>query len=103
MIQNGFVQIKTTSGGGLDEDGIPIEAVSDFGDKIPCHIQTNSHSNNGKYQDGKFIISSYIIFIPMKSGFSTDRVKLTIDEREVEFDVQNIEFLKLVGRIKITV
>lgn len=99
---NGFIQAQIVSGGGLNEEGIPIPISESWGEQILARIQTNTYSNKGKYQDGKFIMSSYIILI--QKPFSSNRVKINLNGVSLgEFDVQNTEVLKLVGRVKIVV
>lgn len=99
---NGFIQVRTVSGGGVDESGNPVKATTAWGDKIPCRIQTNTNNKEGRYQDGKFIISSYIIFL-QKREFTAERIKVILQEVEREFDVQDLQILGLVGQVKITV
>lgn len=99
---NGYIQGQIVSGGGVSEDGMPIPVSERWGEQTPARIQINTYSNKGKYQDGRFIMSSYIILI--QKDFSSSRVKINLNGINLgEFDVQNIEPLKLVGRIKIVV
>lgn len=85
-------------------DGNPIAVITELGEVIPCRIQTNTKNNQGKYQDGKFIISSYSILIQLKPQFEASRIKINLSGKDLgEFEVQNVEYLTVVGRIKITV
>ena len=101
---NGTLQYKTRTAGGFDTNGNPIPATGTWSDPIDCFIQTNQHSNKGKYQDGKFIIAAYTVLIESQE-IDTDRVWLITDKGKDmgEFAVQDIRFMDTVGRVKITV
>ena len=99
---NGFIQVKIVSGGGIDQNGNPVKATTAWSEKVPCRIQTNTNNKEGRYQDGKFIINSYIIFL-QKREFTAERIKVILQGVEREFDVQDIQILGLVGQVKITV
>lgn len=101
IVPNGFVRANVSTGGGFSENGNPVPVVDSWQDKIPCRIQTNNYDKRGKYQDGKFTQCSYLVFVQGK--LYTDKIKLTIDDKETEFTVQSIEYLSLVGQTKITV
>lgn len=101
IIPNGHIRTNKKSGGGFSENGNPIPVTETWGAKIPCRIQTNNYDKRGKYQDGKFIQCSYIIYV--QKQLSTDKIKLFVNNTETEFTVQSIEFLNLVGQTKITV
>jgi hypothetical protein len=101
--ENGYIQIKTTIGGGLI-DGMPVAASESWGVKIACHIQKNMQNNKGNYKDGTFTQFAFTIFLEMQV-FEAKRIKLTNNRNELikEFEVQSIEFLDLVQRVKIIV
>ena len=100
---NGYIEVKTAVGGGIDADGIPIAAQEAYGSPIPARIQTLRRSKDGRYEDGRFIESSYYVFIPIDRAFEADEVRITHNGHMLgDFLVQNIEYLTLVGRIKIT-
>lgn len=100
---NGTIVPKIVSGGGINDDGIPVPVVESWGDPISCRIQTNSYSEKGKYEDGKFTMSSYTIYTDIQS-FTADRIKVYINGIDRgEFNVQYLEVLALTGQMKITV
>jgi len=101
IVPNGYIRVSQRSGGGFSENGNPIPVTETWGEKISCRIQTNNYDKRGKYQDGKFVQCSYLIFVQKK--LSTDKIKLSTDNTETEFTVQSIEYLSLVGQTKITV
>ena len=62
------------------------------------------NNKQGTYQDGKFINSSYVIFIQLDKSFSSDEIELFRDEKSIgKFTVQSVEHLMTVGRTKIVV
>jgi len=102
---NGTLQYKSKTGGGTDPTtGDPIAVTGAWSDCIDCFIQTNHHNTKGKYIDGKFEIADYTVLIETQP-FDADRVLLITDKGKTlgEFQVQNVEFLDAVGRVKITI
>ena len=101
---NGYFTTKSISGGGFDENGQPI-AVTPTGEKtFNCRIQTVQNNKHGVYQDGKFVNSSYVLFIPFDKTFSSDQIELFRDGKSIgKFTVQSVEHLMSVGRTKIIV
>jgi len=101
---NGHILVGNSTGGGIDADGIPIPSSVEWSEEIPCRVQTVNHNNKGVYQDGKFVQSAYLLFIPLVTPFSADRVRIVHSGVDLgEFEVQDVEVLTLVGKIKITV
>ena len=101
---NGHIRVKRSIGGGIDSEGMPVPVQSEWSEPIPCRIQTNTYSERGKYQDGNFTASSYIIFIPLIPNFNPERVEITKDNRALgEFNIQYMDILNIVGQIKISV
>ncbi len=101
---NGFVEFKISTGGGLDSNGLPIEVSESWGEKVKCHIVINSKNNKGVAKDGKFSIVTYTVFMDLRD-FETDTIRLSDRDNKVlgEFKVQNVEKLTLVNRLKIEV
>ena len=104
MITNGTISSKIITGGGLDSNGDPVAVTTSWGTPIECLIKTNTHSNNGKLEDGEFTMASYEVIIPLQD-FSADRIKLVNDRGTIlgEFQIQDIQFLDTVDRVKIQV
>lgn len=103
---NSTLQIKRKGlgGGGLDDDGNPVPVQGGWSDPIECRIVTLSHSETGKYEDGKFVQSSYMVFIDGTDEIEADRVRLNRQGVYLgEFNVQSNEYLRLVNRVKIRV
>ena len=101
---NGTLQCKTRATEGFDIEGNPSPEAGKWSDYIDCFIQTNTHSNKGTYQDGRFTIAAYTVLIETQP-FDADRIKLVTDKGKHlgEFQVQDIQFMDIVGRVKITV
>ena len=100
----GLIRARIQAAGGINDDGEPVEAMSSWGDPVPCKYFANTLNNRGTYQDGQFTISEYIITTKMMS-FKADQIRLT-DEKGLiicEKSVQSLEVLSTVRRVKITV
>jgi hypothetical protein len=104
MITNGSIQKQVSSGTGLDENGDPVVSNPVWSEPIPCLIKTIKHDNKGIYPDGKFTQASFEILIEMQE-FEAERILLKNSRNnfEAEFEIQDIQFLDLVGRVKIIV
>ncbi len=100
---NGYLEIEQTKGGGL-VDGIPQQGEVSFSNKIPCHLLKNTEDKKGNYKDGKFIRISFTAWIDNDQDFKAQRVRITDNLGDIKgvFEVQSIEVLNLVNRIKIT-
>lgn len=104
IFDSGYIQAQIVGNGGIGDDGMPIEASEGWGTKIPCNIQTNMQNNKGNYKDGKFTQFAFTVFFQMQK-FEAKRVRLTNNRNQIigDFEVQSVEFLDLVQRVKITV
>lgn len=100
---DGFIQKLIQSKGGINADGEPIEAKETYGDKVPCKYVANTLNNRGRYIDGAFTVSSYIITTKDMS-FSADQVRLTDKDKKLvtQKPVQSLEVLTAVKRVRIT-
>lgn len=105
MRYNGTLQIlEVTKENGTDEYGEPIAAQTAWGDPIPCSVRTSSDTRKGKYEDGEYRHSSFIVLIEWRDGFSADRIRLErLGEDLGEYGVLSVEPLSTVGRIQIMV
>lgn len=104
VFDSGYIQAQIVVKGGIGDDGMPKKASEDWDVKIPCNIQTNMQNNKGNYKDGKFTQFAFTVYFPMQK-FEAKRVRLTNNRNQIigDFEVQSIEFLDLVQRVKITV
>jgi len=103
-MENGTLQYKIITGGGLDASGDPIQVTEDWSEPIDCWIKTNLHNQKGKYEDGKFTMAKYEVLIELQP-FEADRIKLITDKNKDlgEFQIQDCQFLDIAGRVKIMV
>lgn len=103
MQSNGTVQTKVSSGGGIDDKGIPIKVMHTWSDPIKCLIRKLRHSYE-YVSEGKFEQSSYEILIEERD-FEAAFIKLSDSKgKELgEFEVQDISVIERSGRVKITV
>ncbi len=99
---NGYIEVEQITEA-KDGYGFPTDdtAVS-YGKKIPCHILKNTEDKRGDYKDGKFIRYAFTVWFEMQD-FKAEKVRLTDNRGNVKgvFEVQNIEFCDLTGRVKI--
>lgn len=106
MIVNGLLYTKSETIGStsFDTNGDPIKSESIWIEPIPCHIITVRKDEKGIYADGRFTQSTYEILIELQD-YEAKIVRIENDHGKNlgEFKVQNIEFLKYVGKVKITV
>lgn len=103
IIENGFIQTKTTTGGG-NLHGVPQPVTESWSDPIPCNIKENRDDHKGQYVDGKFTKYAATILIEPQD-FTAKRIKIT-DNREQElgeFEVQSVKYLHAVEALQITV
>lgn len=110
MRVNGLLYIKraaTLPGAesGFNEDGEPIKGNPEYGEPIPCHIRTITDNRRGRYEDGEFRQASYEVLLEQpREHFTADKVKLCrYGDLLGEYDVQSVEPLTVLGRIRITV
>lgn len=106
MMTNGTISFQFVTENGFDANGNPISDATAWSvPALPCLIRTNQHNQKGKVSNGKFEISAYTIHLEMMDEISAKRVKLVKDLGGDlgEFEIQDIQYLKLVNRIKITV
>jgi len=101
--ENGILQVKIKTGGGLDANGYPIKPSESWYEPIPCHIKVNKKNNLGKQNGNAFIVASYEVFIELRP-FEAERINLIKRGRDLgEFSVLWIEHLENVGTVKIVV
>ena len=103
-MKNGTLQYAITTGGGVNTNGDPVPVIAAWSNPIDCLIITNTRNNKGAYQDGKFTVCAYEIHIE-KQSFTANRIKLVNSRGDQlgEFEVQDIQFLDLVRKVKIIV
>ena len=101
---DGYIKALVQISGGLNSDGEPVAATTMWGEPVPCKYHANTLNNRGRYQDGEFTVSEYII-TTKEMDFQASQIQLTdLSGRIVcEKFVQSLEVLTAVKRVKITV
>lgn len=105
IFNNSTIEEKITTGGGF-VNGIPQKSSEGWGKPIPCHIEANTNDHKGSVKEGNFKRMSFTIWLSNSfDKFYAKRIRLRSSEGIFlgEFEVQSIEHLRLVGRVKITV
>ena len=103
IFENGTIQAKIKTGGGLDANGYPVEPSESWSEPIPCHIKVNRKNNLGKQNGNTFTIASYEVFIELQP-FESEGIKLIENGKDLgEFSVLWTECLENVGSVKIVV
>lgn len=103
IIQNGNIEVKKKSGGGIDpETDYPIPATESWEPKIPCQYRANTYSNKGRSNGEAFTIAAYEVLIE-GVNFDAERVRLSnLSGRTLgEFSVISAEPLPAVQMTKI--
>ena len=105
MITNGKIQYSIKTGGGTSSGGDSVPVSFGWSLPIDCSFQTNTRDNKGIYVGGKFTVASYMILIEGCEEFNSSRVRLINSRGSIigEYDVQDMQFLDTVDRIKIQV
>lgn len=105
IIANGYLRVKTVTGGGLNENGYPIPPKTSWGEPIKCNIKANSKANIGiTGNKNVFETSTYEVLIE-EQPFDANIVSLERDGVVLgEFQVQGTpERLSIVRNVKIFV
>lgn len=106
IIENGTIQVKHKTGGGIDPTtgyARRSSAVS-WSDPIPCQYYPNRYTNLGRV-NGEHIKSAEYTVLIERQPLEAEQVRLTDNERGFvgEFSIISAEPLEAVGQIKITI
>lgn len=110
IIPNGYIEIKSKSVGGMDEDGYPIPAKAVWEEPIRCQIVPNRSTLLGVTGQGAgepFTVAEYSILVneneyPEKPF---EQIRLTDDGGKSlgEYSVKKVRHLSAVSQYEITV
>ncbi len=108
LIQNGTIEFKSKTGGGIDlETGYPSKPSSEnWGEKIPCNIQHTKMNLLAQAIGGEHFKShSYEIYVDEDTEVTSEEVRLKdINGNEIgEFSIISKQPLEAVAMIKILV
>lgn len=105
IIQNGTIELKRKTGGGIDPvTGYPSAVSYSWGYPIPCQYIVNSHDNLGMTHGEHFVAASYTVLVEQQALDSEqlrikDRAGVTVGE----FSIISVEQLDAVCQTKILV
>lgn len=106
IIDNGTIEIKRKSGGGIDPDtGYPTAPTAAWDAPIPCQYYANTYNNLGTTKSGEpFTIASYTILVEMQP-LDGEQIRLTDTFGRIvgEFSIKEVTPLQAVGELKIIV
>lgn len=102
IIENGFLEVKTKTGGGLDPvTHMPIAVSVSWGETIPCQIREVKYDNLANASGNDYIQSSYTILT--EQDFEGEVIRLTGNGICKEYSIIRKTALAEVGLIRITV
>lgn len=100
----GFINAQITVQGYINDDGIPVSGSTSWGTDIECKYFANVNNNKGRYPDGVFKQTAFeITTVDMSFDAKIIRLKDRKGNTICEKEVQSLEELESVQRIKITV
>lgn len=106
IIQNGTVEIKQKTGGGINSDtGYPNKPGSvSWGEPIPCQYSANKRNNLGRVNGEHFTVAQYEILIEQQP-FTAEQIRLKdLAGKSVgEFSIIQVEPLDAVCELRILV
>lgn len=106
IIENGTIEIKTKTGGGLDPaTGYPSPAQVSWGAPVPCQYTASRFSFQGKTSQGEHTTTASYTILIEERPFQAEQIRLKDRESKVvgEFSIIQVEPLEAVGEIRITV
>lgn len=100
----GFVNAQIITPGYINDDGVPVPGSTDWGRDVECKYVANVNNNKGRYPDGEFKQTEFEITTEDMS-FEAKIIRLKDRKGRIICDkeVQSLEELESVQRIKITV
>ena len=105
IIQNGTIETKTKTAGGIDRaTGHPIASVSSWSDPIPCQYIPNTHDKRGRVNGEHYTIATYTVLIE-EQPFTAEQIRLKDMDGTVvgEYSVMSVQPLVAVSEIQILV
>lgn len=104
IIANGFIRPVIKTGGGLDEQGCPVEAVESMGDPVACQWQKAAWDNLAREEQSHYVRKSYTILIDQKDRFDSEEFCLYGRDGFLgRYSVRSVEDLDAVCQTRITV
>lgn len=100
----GYISNQIAGESYIDENGIPVSGTLTWGDDVECKYFATENNNKGRYIDGDFKQIAFVITTEDMS-FRANIIRLKDSKGNVicNKEVQSLEELESVQRIKITV
>lgn len=108
IIQNGTIEVKAKSGGGIDaETGHPIKATASWWNPLPCQYVPIAHDKQAVTTSGEpYTLATYMVLVEEQPFCITgEQVRLKDMKGGVvgEYSVRSVEYLEAVCETKITI
>lgn len=106
IIQNGTIEFKVKTAGGMDSDGYPIAATAEWCEPIPCQWLPNSSNLLARVLGERFEQAAYEVLLEEQPLPDSEQVRLTDSDGESlgEFSLRSRpERLEAVGQIRLMI
>ena len=105
-IQNGTIEVKGKTGGGIDpETGYAKNPTFSWSDPIPCQWTANNYDKLGRVNGEHFTVAHFSVLIEEQPFEGVEQVRLKdLAGKELgEFSIMQIEPLEAVCQLRILV
>lgn len=104
IIANGTIEVKSKTGGGLNENGYPKKAEATWGKPIPCQFIPNKHNKLGVVNGEHFTVAQYTVLIE-EQEFNAEQIRLKDRSGNElgEFSIMQVEPLEAVCEIRLII
>lgn len=106
IIVNGYIKVATKVGGGIDENGFPVQPTYTYGEPTPCQwipvYRNNLATSNGEPITEK----SYTILLTLPTPNLTGERIALFDEHHTslgEYSVRSCEVLRAVNQMRVSI
>lgn len=106
IIQNGYIQFKHKTGGGLDANGYPVKPAETWGAKVPCQYVPKRINLQARSAENARTETSYEVYVsmPLPVEYSEQlRLSDMADSVVGEYSVISTEELRAVQEIRLTI
>ena len=104
IIANGTIEVKSKTGGGLNQNGYPQKAEATWGEPIPCQYIPNKHNKLGVVNGEHFTVAQYTVLIE-EQEFNAEQIRLKdrTGKELGEFSIMSVEPLEAVCEIRLLI
>ena len=106
VIVNGFIRIGKKSGGGLDQNGYPVQPTYTYGPAVPCQWIPVYRNNLATSNDEPVTDKSYTILLNLPTPDLTGERIALFDKHHTslgEYSVRACEVLRAVNQMKVSI